>query len=88
MGKNQWKIFRRGKDDCFYVIEVPNDDWRFQWALDAFGDFQGWYWDKAVNDKMVVRWKQFQTGEEAAEYIKEIDRKLDIFYFDATKEYL
>jgi hypothetical protein len=87
MEKSKWKIYQRGKDEKFWAIEVDRKDFSFEWLLNSHGDIIDHYWDKQIKSFVDIYPHEFNSGKEAADYIKEIERKKNVFYLDVTKEY-
>jgi hypothetical protein len=83
-----WKIYEMGKGEKFWAVEVDRKDFKFEWLLNGHGNIIDHYWDKQTKAFVHIYPHEFNSGKEAADYIKEIERKENSFYLDVTKEYL
>jgi hypothetical protein len=88
MGKSKWKIYQV-KENCFVaVIPSNNPKWKIEWHSDYEGNYGPSYYDQDRKDSVTILcFKKFDTGNEAAEYINNIERKKSFFVKDVTEGY-
>jgi hypothetical protein len=83
-----WKIFQKGKEDKFWVVDVDRPDFSFEWILDRYGEPRTKYYDKQKSEMIDIAVIECKSGEEAKQVINDIELRKNCFYFDVTKEYL
>jgi hypothetical protein len=88
MGKSAWKIYQVRESRFIAVIPPSNPKWKIEWHLDYEGNYGCSYYDDNIKDSVTLScFKQCETGNEAAQYINDIERKKSFFVKDVTDEY-
>jgi hypothetical protein len=73
-----------------FVAVIPPSDpkWKIEWHFGREGDITDTYYDYDRKDYLAITcFKTFKTGNEAAEYINNVERKKSFFVKDVTDEY-